>query len=47
MGIIALVKQASAKRILYSLHALDEMNAEPEIITTNEIKVCYKPWRNN
>jgi hypothetical protein len=36
--IIALVKKASAKSILYSLHALDEMNAEIEIITTSEIR---------
>lgn len=32
------VRQAAAKKIIYTLHALDEMNAEDEIITTDEIR---------
>lgn len=35
---IELVKRSAGKKIIYSLHALDEMNAEDEIITTAEIR---------
>jgi len=38
MDFIALVKRSAERRVLYSLHALDEMNAEIEIITTAEIR---------
>ena len=33
-----LIKIAASKRILYSIHALDEMNAESELITATEVK---------
>lgn len=38
MDFIEQVKIAAEKKIMYSLHALNEMNAESEIITTDEIR---------
>lgn len=32
------IRQAAKKRIIYTEHALDEMNAEEEIITGEEVK---------
>jgi hypothetical protein len=38
MDFIELVKQSAEKKIIYTLHALDEMNAENEMITTDEVR---------
>lgn len=38
MDFIDLIKQSAVKKIIYTLHALDEMNAEDEMITTDEVK---------
>lgn len=38
MDIIHLIKESATKKIIYSIHALDELNAEDEIITTSEVK---------
>jgi len=38
MDLIELVREVAGKKIIYTLHALDEMNAEDEIITTEEIR---------
>jgi len=38
MNFVDLIKQSAGKKIIYTLHALDEMNAEDEIITTDEVK---------
>ncbi|MBM4136784.1 MAG: DUF4258 domain-containing protein [Nitrospira sp.] len=38
MDIIYLIRQSSEKNIIYSLHALEEMNAEDEMITTDEVR---------
>lgn len=32
------IKLAADKRILYSIHALDEMNAESDLITRDEVR---------
>jgi hypothetical protein len=32
------IKQSAAKKNIYTLHALDEMNTEDKIITTDEIR---------
>jgi hypothetical protein len=32
---IELIRQSAGKMIIYSFHALDEMNAEDELITTD------------
>ena len=36
--IMKIVRAAADKRILYSLHALDEMNAPDELITKEEVR---------
>jgi hypothetical protein len=38
MNFIELIREAAKKKIIYTLHALDEMNSEEEIITTDEIR---------
>ncbi len=38
MNFIDLVKQSARKKIIYTLHAIDEMNAEDEIITIDEVR---------
>lgn len=38
MDFIDLMKQSAKKKIIYTLHAVDEMNAEDEIITTDEVR---------
>lgn len=38
MDIIHLIKQSAEKKIFYTIHALDEMNAEDIIITTGEVR---------
>lgn len=38
MDFIYLIKQSASKKIIYTIHALDEMNAEDEIITTDEVR---------
>ena len=38
MDFIDLIKQAAEKKIIYTFHALDEMNEEDEIITTDEVR---------
>ena len=38
MNYIDLIKQAAEKKIIYSLHALDEMLNEKEMISKDEIK---------
>jgi len=38
MNFINLVKQSAEKKIIYTIHALDEMNAEDEMITTGEVR---------
>ena len=37
MDFIGQVKQAAEKKIIYTFHATNEMNAEDEMITTDEI----------
>jgi len=38
MIFIDLIKQTAEKKIIYTLHALDEMDAEYELITTDEVR---------
>ncbi|MFZ3091552.1 MAG: DUF4258 domain-containing protein [Nitrospirota bacterium] len=38
MDFIYLIKQSAEKKIIYTIHALDEMNAEDEIITIGEVR---------
>ena len=38
MDFIDLVKQSAEKKIVYTIHALNEMNAEDEMITTDEVR---------
>jgi hypothetical protein len=38
MDVIDKIKQAAEKKIIYTLHALDEMNKEDELITTDEVR---------
>lgn len=38
MDFIHLIKQSAEKKAIYTIHALDEMNAEDEIITTGEVR---------
>jgi len=38
MDFFDLIRQSAEKKIIYTLHALDEMNAEDEIITTDEVR---------
>ena len=38
MDFINLIRQSARERILYTIHALDEMNAEDEMITTYEVR---------
>jgi hypothetical protein len=38
MNFIEIIKQSAGKKIIYSLHALDEMNAEDKLITTDEVR---------
>jgi hypothetical protein len=38
MNIVDIIKQSAEKKIIYSLHALDEMNVEDELITTDEVR---------
>jgi len=38
MIFIDLIKQTAEKKIIYTLHALDEMDAEDELITTDEVR---------
>jgi hypothetical protein len=35
---IDLIKHSAEKKIIYSLHALDEMNSIDELITTDEVR---------
>lgn len=38
MDFIDLIKHAAEKNIIYTMHALDEMNTEDELITTDEVR---------
>jgi len=38
MDFVDLIRQSAEKKIIFTLHALDEMNAEDEIITTDEVR---------
>ena len=38
MDFIDLIRQSAGKKVIYTLHALDEMNAGDELITTDEIR---------
>lgn len=38
MDFIDIIKRSAQKKIIYTMHALDEMNAEDEMITTDEVK---------
>jgi len=38
MDFIDLIKQSAEKKIIYTLHAIDEMNNENELITTGETR---------
>jgi len=38
MDFLELIRQAARKRIIYTLHAVDEMNAEDEVISTQEAR---------
>jgi len=43
MDFIKKIRQSAKKKILYTHHALDEMNAEDEMITTEEVRhVVFK-----
>lgn len=33
-----MIKQSAKKKIIYTIHALDEMNKEEEMITTEEVR---------
>jgi hypothetical protein len=38
MDFIELIRKSAKRKIIYTLHALDEMNAEDEMITTDEVR---------
>lgn len=38
MDFIDEIRKAAEKKIIYTLHALDEMNTEDEVITTDEVR---------
>jgi hypothetical protein len=38
MDFINFVKQSAKKKIIYTIHAIDSMNAEDEMITTDEVR---------
>jgi len=38
MDFIDLIKHTAEKKIIYTIHALNEMNAEDELITTDEVR---------
>lgn len=38
MNLIDLIKHTAEKKIIYTIHALDQMNAENELITTDEVR---------
>jgi hypothetical protein len=38
MDVIDKIKQSAEKKIIYTLHALNEMNKEDELITTDEVR---------
>ncbi len=38
MEFIDKIRQSAKKKIIFTLHALDEMNAEDELITTDEVR---------
>jgi hypothetical protein len=35
---IELIRQSAGKKIIYTLHAFEEMNSEEEMITTDEVR---------
>lgn len=39
MNFVDLIKESAEKKIIYTFHALDEMNEEDEIITTDEVRL--------
>ena len=39
MNFVDLIKESAEKKIKYTFHALDEMNEEDEIITTDEVRL--------
>ena len=47
MAFIDLIKQSAEKKIIYSVHALDEMIAEDEMITKDEIRYIKTALRLN
>jgi hypothetical protein len=43
MKLLDLIKRSAKNKILFTLHAVEEMNAEEEIITTDEVRgVIFK-----
>ncbi len=38
MDLIEAIKQSAEKEVIYTLHAIEEMNAEDDMITTNEVR---------
>lgn len=43
MDFIDIIRQFAQRKVIYTLHALDEMNAEDELITTDEARtVIFK-----
>lgn len=38
MEFLRILRQTAEKRIIYTLHALDEMNSEDELITKDEVR---------
>ncbi|HPD60174.1 MAG TPA: hypothetical protein PKV48_00225 [Thermodesulfobacteriota bacterium] len=43
MKLLDLIKRSAKNKILFTLHALEEMNEEEEIITTDEVRrVIFK-----
>jgi len=40
------IRIAANKRILYSIHALDEMNAETELISKDEVRMLFTMERS-
>jgi len=38
MDIIRLIRESAEKKLIYTIHALDEMNAEDEMIKTDEVR---------
>lgn len=38
MSFIDVIRQSAEKKVIYAFHALDEMNAENEMITKNEVR---------